>query len=139
MSVFVLDTDHVTLYHTGNPQVLQNIALHAADTLTICVITVEEQLTGWQTALRQAKDDARREQVYRRMALAVESLSGWLVIPFTHSAMLRHRALLRLHRNVGSNDLKIAAVAIEFNATVITRNQRDFRQVAGLTLADWSV
>ena len=65
MSLFLLDTDHVTLYQMGHPQLLQNVARHLTDQLAISVITVEEQLTGWQAALRQAKDDARREEIYR--------------------------------------------------------------------------
>ena len=69
MSLFLLDTDHFTLYQMGHPQVLKNIVQHLTDQLAITVITVEEQLTGWQRALRLAKDDARREQIYLRMAL----------------------------------------------------------------------
>src|SRR6516225_9206067 len=79
VSLFLLDTDHLTLYQMGHPQVLINVARHLTDQLAVSVITVEEQLTGWQRALHQAKDDARREQIYLRMALAVESLASWTV------------------------------------------------------------
>ena len=48
MSVFLLDTDHLTLYEMGHPQLLQNVVRHLADELAISVITVEEQLSGWQ-------------------------------------------------------------------------------------------
>jgi hypothetical protein len=91
VSLFVLDTDHLTLYQMGHPQLVQNVALPMTDQLAICVITVEEQLTGWQRALHQAKDDARREQIYQRMALAVETLSGWLVLPLTRGALTVQR------------------------------------------------
>jgi tRNA(fMet)-specific endonuclease VapC len=139
VSLFLLDTDHVTLYHVGHPQLLQNVARHIADQLAISVITVEEQLMGWQRALHQARDDARREQVYQRMALTVESLSGWLVLPLTRAALARHAALVRQRLNVSSNDLKIAATALENGAIVATRNLRDFRRVPGLLCQDWTV
>jgi tRNA(fMet)-specific endonuclease VapC len=71
MSLYLFDTDHVTLYQMGHPRLLQNVVRHLADQLAICVITVEEQLTGWQRALHQARDDARREQIYARMAHTV--------------------------------------------------------------------
>lgn len=61
MSLFLLDTDHLTLYQMGHPQLLQNLAHHLADQFAISVITVEEQLTGWQRALHQARSDGRRE------------------------------------------------------------------------------
>jgi tRNA(fMet)-specific endonuclease VapC len=139
MSLYVLDTDHVSLYQMGQPSVIQRIMGHIQDRLAVTVITVEEQLGGWQRALRQGRDDSRRAEIYRRMALAVENLSGWLVLPFPLSAMTRHADLLRQRLNVSSNDLKIAAIALENGGTVVTRNARDFGRVAGLVYEDWSV
>src|SRR5688500_6822040 len=95
VSVFLLDTDHVTLYQLGHPQVLLNITRHLTDTLAISVITIEEQLAGWQRSLNQAKNDARREQVYNRMALTVESLADWRVVSFSLAAMARYAGLVR--------------------------------------------
>ncbi|HTU19586.1 MAG TPA: type II toxin-antitoxin system VapC family toxin [Gemmataceae bacterium] len=139
MSLYLLDTDHVSLYQMGHPRIVQQILGHLQDQLAITVITVEEQLSGWQRSLRQARDNSRRAEVYRRMALAIEHLSGWSVIPFPLSALTRHADLLRQRLNVSSNDLKIAAIALEMSATVVTRNTRDFGRVAGLVYEDWSV
>jgi tRNA(fMet)-specific endonuclease VapC len=139
MSLFLLDTDHVSLYQMGHPRVIGNVLRHLQDQLAITVITIEEQLSGWQRALRQARDDARRAEVYRRMALAIESLAGWMVCSFSVSAMTRHADLLRQRLNVSSNDLKIAATALESGARVVTRNARDFSRVPGLVWEDWSV
>jgi tRNA(fMet)-specific endonuclease VapC len=139
MSLYLFDTDLLSLYQMGHPRVVQNVLGHVSDQLAICVITVEEQLSGWQRALSQSRDDQRRAEVYRRMALAVESLSSWMVLPFSVTAMSQHAALLRQRLNVGSNDLKIAAIALENQAIVVTRNARDFNRVVGLSCEDWSV
>jgi tRNA(fMet)-specific endonuclease VapC len=139
VSLFLLDTEHFTLYQMGHPQLLQNIARHLTDQLAISVITVEEQLTGWQPALHQAKDDARREQIYQRLALTVESLSGWRVVSLSQAALGQHAILMRQRLNVGSNDLKIAASALENQAIVVTRNLRDFKRVPALACQDWAV
>ncbi len=39
MSLFLLDTDHLTLYQMGHPQVLTNVARHLTDQLAISVIS----------------------------------------------------------------------------------------------------
>ena len=139
MTLFLLDTDHVSLYQRGHPRLIRNLLLHLNDQLAVSVITVEEQLAGWRSELSRARDNARRADFYARMAQATESLASWRVIPFSLTAMTRHADLMRQRLNVGSNDLKIAASALEVGAVVVTRNARDFGRVPGLPQQDWSV
>ena len=59
MSLYIFDTDSMTHYQYGNVLLLQNTMRHIGHTFAVSAITVEEQLVGWQSALRQAKDLAR--------------------------------------------------------------------------------
>jgi tRNA(fMet)-specific endonuclease VapC len=52
MSLFVLDTDHLTLYYYGDPIVVQRVDSRPPTDLAISVLTVDEQLTGWYTLTR---------------------------------------------------------------------------------------
>ena len=134
MSLYLLDTDHLTLYQQGNARVVGGVVMHQADELAISVITVIEQLTGWQTALQRTKDEALIEQIYIRMAQTVESLASWKVLHFPVVAMRKYDDLKRKKLNVGTNDLKIAAIGLEFNAIVVTPKPAGFCPRAGHNL-----
>jgi tRNA(fMet)-specific endonuclease VapC len=47
--------------------------------------------------------------------------------------------LKALRLNVKKMDLRIAAIALENSAIVVTRNLRDFQRVPGLMVEDWTV
>ena len=65
MSLFVLDTDILTLYYCGDPIVVRSVDARPATDLAISVMTVDEQLTGWYTLTRQAR---RPEEIARAYA-----------------------------------------------------------------------
>ncbi len=45
---------------------------------------------------------------------------------------------MKLKLNVRKMDLRIAAVVLEIDATLVTCNVRDFKQVPALRWVDWS-
>jgi tRNA(fMet)-specific endonuclease VapC len=74
---------------------------------------------------------------YDRLVDLINFLSDWRVIPFDrHSAdqcqLLRKQAI-----RIGSQDLKIAAIAIVRDALLLSANVRDFRQVPELDVETW--
>src|SRR5437868_6436982 len=71
MSLFVLDTDTLTLFEREHATVVARIAEHSPSEIAISVVTVEEQLSGWYTQLRQAKRPERLAWAYRQLAATV--------------------------------------------------------------------
>jgi tRNA(fMet)-specific endonuclease VapC len=139
MSLFLLDTDTLSLLQHNHPQVVRHVAAVPPTDIAITIISVEEQLTGWYSALRRARRPDEIANVYLRLTNAVRSFTGLPILTFTEAAVHRYLALAALRLNVGKMDLRIAAVALEHGATVVTRNTRDFARVPNLTIADWAV
>ena len=44
----------------------------------------------------------------------------------------------QLNKNKFQKDMRIASIALANNAIVVTRNHRDFSQVLGLNIVDWT-
>lgn len=107
--------------------------------LAVTVITVEEGLTGWYTALRRAKRRDQLPLLYERLALQVDFLACWRKLLFVPAALARYEHLLTLRLNVGRNDLRIAAITLEHGGILVTRNRRDFQRIPNLVLEDWSL
>jgi tRNA(fMet)-specific endonuclease VapC len=139
VSLYVFDTDTLTLFGRMHPAVLRNVFFHLADDIAVTSITVEEQLGGWFAMIRGARTAAQIEAAHVRLAGTVRALATWDVIPFAAPAVARFEELLRRRLNVGGSDLRIAAIALDAGATVVTRNLRDFARVPGLSCEDWSV
>jgi tRNA(fMet)-specific endonuclease VapC len=138
MSLYVLDTDTVQLLQDENPAVVGHVLAVAAGDLAISVVTVEEQLSGWYTQLRQAKRPERLAWAYRRLAATVRFLSQVQIVDFDESAIRRCEQLKKRKIKVRTMDLRIAATVLERDAILVTRNVRDFQPVPGLRIEDWS-
>jgi tRNA(fMet)-specific endonuclease VapC len=61
------------------------------------------------------------------------------VLPFDAAAADAFVALRAQKIRVATMDLRIAAIALTRNLTVLTSNVSDFRQVPGLNVEDWTL
>jgi tRNA(fMet)-specific endonuclease VapC len=59
-------------------------------------------------------------------------------LAFDEAAALVFQRLQRARLRIGAMDLKIAAIVVSGDATLLSRNLTDFRQVPGLPVEDWT-
>jgi tRNA(fMet)-specific endonuclease VapC len=138
MSLYVLDTDSLSLYQRRHPGLEKRIRALAPGDLALSIISVEEQLTGWYAALRKARNADHLSSLYDRLTATVRFLADLPLLSFSKAAVRRHQELTKQKLNIGKMDLRIAAIALEHRAIVVSRNLRDFKRVPGLPVEDWT-
>jgi tRNA(fMet)-specific endonuclease VapC len=140
MAKYILDTDHVSLILRGDQQLQAKVDLELEVYTT--VITFQENFNGWVTRINQAKPKDDFVELYSRLERTIEYFKKADILGFDPAANQTFRQLLQQNLHLRKvrleRDLRIAAIALTHNAIVITRNQRDFSQVPGLQIVDWS-
>jgi tRNA(fMet)-specific endonuclease VapC len=143
VSLLILDTDHVSLVLRGHPKVVEHLKQVSVKPSTT-IITVQEIFNGWVGELNQP--NAKPKMIldhYHHLYLAMALLKCLDILEFDASAFDRHENLLTQNPNLRKKrlqkDMRIAAIALSLNATIVTRNRRDFEQVPGLRIEDWTI
>lgn len=135
---YVLDTDHVSLAQRRHPQVTARIQATPADELAVTIITAEEQLRGRFLQIRRHTAGGACVDAYRQLQETIEQLRTTQLLDFSLAAELIDQSLRSRHPRFPTQDRRIAAIALANNCILVTRNRKDFGQIAGLTLQDWT-
>ena len=138
MSLYVLDTDHVTLFQRAHPVVVRRVAAVEPEALAVTVVTAEEQLRGWLKAIRQASSSSKLVWAYAGLRAALGYFNSVRLLGFDQVAYARYEELRRQKIRIGTQDLRIAAIVLSVEGILVTRNQRDFARVPGLVFQDWT-
>jgi tRNA(fMet)-specific endonuclease VapC len=139
--VILLDTDHLTVlrFRSGERCVRLIARMEAAadEVFGTTVINAAEQLKGWLAAINRERDVLRQVTAYRELSRLFDFYSGYHVAAFDEAAARRFQDLRQTKIRVGTNDLKIAAVALVTDSLLLTANRQDFELVPGLRFANW--
>ena len=141
MSLLILDTDHVSLFLKGNTFVCDRIFQTEPENLAISIITAEEICQGWFSEINkysQASQSSKLLLAYSEFEKALDFFQTIQRVSFDTNAHHQFEILRHQYRRLGTRDLRIAAIALSINATVITRNAKDFGQISNLSIADWA-
>ncbi|MEZ4710903.1 MAG: type II toxin-antitoxin system VapC family toxin [Caldilineaceae bacterium] len=61
------------------------------------------------------------------------------LLPFDEAAAVIFSEIVTIKPRIGTQDLLIASIVLANEMTLLTRNLRDFKNIPGLSIADWSV
>lgn len=139
MILRILDTDHVSLLERKDTLVVDKFSRLPVGKTAITIITWEEQMRGRLNVIRQATSSEQRILGYTRLLSTIRFLQNFPIINFDAIADNYYMQLQAQKIRVGTQDLRIASIALFCSAVVVTRNHRDFGKVPNLMLEDWTV
>lgn len=139
MSLYILDTDHVSLFQSQHSLVTQRIITTEPNTIAVTIVTLEEQLYGRLNRIRRAKTLEALVSAYAKLRATWDFFNTINLLDFTEEAYACYTNLIRQKIRIGTQDLKIAAIALSIDGIVVTRNQKDFGKVPDLRLQDWTI
>ncbi|MBE9251126.1 type II toxin-antitoxin system VapC family toxin [Dolichospermum sp. LEGE 00240] len=139
--MYILDTDHLSFIQRNGQegkQILARLATIEEKEVAVTVITYEEQIRGRLNFLSQARTLEAQILGYQGLQQLALDYQSIRIIPFTRAAALEHQRLRKVYPRLGNMDLKIAAITLINNATLLTRNRSDFGKILELQIEDWS-
>ncbi|MGL5195624.1 MAG: type II toxin-antitoxin system VapC family toxin [Chroococcales cyanobacterium] len=137
MTLYIFDTDHLSLYARNHPQLIARLQKNPV-VLTTTAINVEEQLRGRLAQVAEATDGLNRYQAYQRLTDTVMFLSEFKILPYNLQSQDIYQTLKSQRIRVGTQDLRIASITIAHDAILLTRNLRDFEKIPRLRMENWT-
>ena len=108
--------------------------------LAITIITAEEQIRGWFKVMNEPNiKPARLVNAYKEFKNTLAYLRTVNIMDFDLKAHAIYLELRKEIKNVGTKDLRIAAIALSVDGIIVTRNYQDFAKVPNLKIEDWTV
>ncbi len=96
-------------------------------------------MRGWLAEAAAAKTPTRIQETYALLEEHIATFRDLPILSFGTEPSGRFAVLRASKVRVGTKDLRIAAICLANDATLLTRNAKDFALVPGLKFEDWSV
>ncbi|MCZ2340305.1 MAG: type II toxin-antitoxin system VapC family toxin [Bacteroidales bacterium] len=135
------DSDVLSDLFLRQPRVVAQLTTVAALDQYVPIVVAEEILRGRLHAIRKAQSNPRfstLELAYREFDKSLTDLKRFQILAYTTIAHSIFTAWRAAKLRVGTQDLRIAAIAVAHDATLVTRNRRDYEQIPGLKLDVWA-
>jgi tRNA(fMet)-specific endonuclease VapC len=139
--MYILDTDHISIFDRSGPAarpLLAKLARVNPNQVATTIITYEEQMRGWLSYTAKTSIIADQVAAYQKLERHIANYRKILVLSFDEKAGEVFHTLRKQYPRLGTMDLKIAAIAMANQSTLLTRNTKDFGQIRNLSIEDWT-
>lgn len=137
--MFVLDTNHLRefIHQTPAGRRLRARMQSSDEDFVIPIVAAEEGMRGWLARLASAKTPAKQAWIYAQFDQLIQELAKFVRLPWDEEAAARFAGFRAQGVRIGTLDLRIACITLEYDATLLTRNSVDFAKVPGLRWENW--
>lgn len=139
--MYLLDTDHMSLLDRGGAEgaaIRARLRTVPPDDVATTIVTYEEQTRGWIARIAQVSTPTHQVASYAELKRQLRSYCFISILDFDDRAVVEFERLQKAKIRIGTMDLKIAAIALANDVTLLTRNTTDFGKVPDLKFEDWS-
>ena len=140
--MYILDTDHIALLQRRSEphcsRLRARLKRQPKNSVFTTIVSFHEQAVGWNAYINRGGDIGQVVFGYRMLRLMLQDFSKAQVLPFDPDAARVFDSLRPKRTRIGTMDLRIAAIALSRDMTVLTRNAGDFGKVSGLRVEDWT-
>ena len=140
--MYILDTDHLTVLQRGgqgSQVLLSRLSLVLPQEVVTTIITYEEQTRGWMSFIAKSRNIETQVEAYKQLQSNIEMFCKIPVISFDRESAVKFSQLRKMYPRLGKMDLKIAAISLVNDATLLTRNLSDFGKIQNLSVEDWTI
>jgi len=135
MKECLFDTDILSFYLKGVETVKKNVEEYLfatnSEELTFSEITYYEIKAGLE--YKQAKKQLRVFEDFASKCKILTLTKSSLNISASRYGQLRRKGIL-----IGTPDLLIAGIAIDYNLVLVTNNTKHYKHIDGIQLTNWS-
>jgi tRNA(fMet)-specific endonuclease VapC len=139
--MYLFDTDHLTIIDRGGSSaqiLLAKLSQVNPYEIATTIVSYEEQTRGWLSYIAKATNLDAQVLAYSKLERHLTKFRAATVIGFDSTSAKEFEKIRRLYPRLGTMDLKIAAIFMTNNATLLTRNKSDFERIEGLIFEDWT-
>ena len=139
---YLFDTDHASFLQGASGTEYERIVARLNqlddDDTAISIVSLHEQALGCHKRINRAK---RVEDLVAGYDLLTKVLNAYClatILEYDRAAAEMFAGLRQQKVRIGTMDLRIASIALVNGLVVVTRNSRDYSQVPGLAIEDWT-
>lgn len=137
--MFVLDTNHLREFTAASAAGirLRQRMQACSEAIVTTVITAEESLRGWLARVNAADSPEHLVLAYSKLDQLIGDLGRLVRLPLDADAVERFQSFRKDGVRIATLDLRIACICLEHDATLLTRNIRDFGRIPDLKIENW--